>query len=860
MDLSDQIERIAQAPTLIVACDYDGTLAPIVEDPSEARADRESLVALRALAEIPNTAVAVISGRSLRDLADLLGPIDGVHLVGSHGSEFDVGFADAMNEEARRLRERLEAELGAIADIGDGLAIETKPASVAFHYRNASEQAAAEALERLNAGAATWDGVHVKRGKMVVELGVVNTNKGEALETLRKRCNAGTAFFIGDDVTDEDAFERLHGPDVGVKVGPGATAASFRVGTTDDVARLLARLTELRQRWAAGSEATPIEELAMLTDQRTVALVTSSARIVWMCAPRADSPAMFAELLGGETAGSFDIRPVGTPAEAGQRYLRSTSILETRFGSLTVTDYLDCAAARPGQRAGRSDLVRVIGGTGSAEVVFAPRLGFGRVPTTLQATPQGLIVQGLPDPIVLRAPGVEWSIDRHGLHDTAVGRVEAFGKPVVLELRYGTGDLSASTTPEPDRRKATERYWARWVAGLRVPEVMPELVARSALVLRGLVHGPTGAMLAAATTSLPEDPGGVRNWDYRYCWLRDASIACEALVRLGSHSEAIDLLDWVLGVLDRTPSADRLAPVYTIDGAELGPEAELTELSGYMGSRPVRIGNGASTQLQLDVFGPVVELVWCLLDQGAPVTFEHWQLVEQMAGAVAARWNEPDHGIWEVRDDRRHWLHSKVMCWVTLDRAAKIAERYLGRTREDWIALGETIRADVLDKGYSEQINAFGASYGSTQIDAASLLIGTTGLIDPMDPRYIGTVAAVEQELRAGPTVYRYKFDDGLPGGEGGFHLCTTWLIDAYIATGRLDDAWSLFRDYAALAGPTGLMPEEYDPVSGQSLGNHPQAYSHAGLILNALRLARTAADMPGNASDDPNGPSADGT
>ncbi|MGP1272316.1 MAG: trehalose-phosphatase [Phycisphaerales bacterium] len=837
MDLSEQIERIARTPKLLVACDYDGTLSAIVEDPSQAKPDRESLVALRALSKLPGTEVAIVSGRSLNDLAGLLGDPDGVHLVGSHGSEFDVGFASGIPEDARRLRDEIEAELRRIASSGDGFLVETKPASVAFHYRNADEDAAAHAVARVEDGPAAWSGVHVKRGKMVIELGVVSTNKGEAVQTLRKRCNATAAIFIGDDITDEDAFAVLQGPDIGVKVGPGATAATFRIGDTHDVARLLARLTEERQRWAAGSEAIPIEELSMLSDQRTVALLSRGGRILWMCAPRADSSALFAELLGGPAAGCFDIRPADRPAEAGQRYLRDTNIVETRFGSLIVTDYLDCSGTRPTQRAGRSDLVRVISGTGKVEIEFAPRLDFGRVPTMIVERDGGLVVEGLPDPIVLRAPRVQWRIERDGPHHTAYGTVEAIGKPITLELRYGTGDLSKANTAESDRRKGTDQFWSKWVAGLDIPEVMPELVKRSALALRGLVHGPTGAVLAAATTSLPEDPGGVRNWDYRYCWLRDAAISCEALVRLGSNAEAIDFLGWVLGVLDRTSSAERLAPVYAVSGGELGPEAELTELGGYMGSRPVRIGNGASTQLQLDVFGPVVELVWCLLDRGAPVTFEHWQLVEQMVGAVQARWHEPDHGIWEVRDDRRHWVHSKLMCWVTVDRALKIAERYLGRTRDDWAALRDEIRDDVLANGFNEHINAFGASYGSTQLDAATLMIGTTGLIDPADPRYRSTVEAIERELLEGPTVFRYRFDDGLPGGEGGFHFCTTWLIDAYAAMGRTDEAWRLFKQYTSLAGPTGLLPEEYDPASGLSLGNHPQAYSHAGLIFNALRL-----------------------
>lgn len=841
MDLSDQLEQITRQPTLLVACDYDGTLAPIVSNPSDARADRESLVALRALAHLPSTHVAVISGRSLSDLSEMLGETDGIHLVGSHGSEFDVGFAQEISDQAKDLRDRVLEELERVAEMGDGFGIETKPASIAFHYRNANEVKAQEAVKTIESGCAAWEGVHVKHGKMVIELGVVNTNKGEALETLRKRLGASACLFIGDDVTDEDAFAMLTGPDVGIKVGPGASAASYRVGDTLDIAKLLARVTQLRQEWAAGADATPIEEHAMLSDQRTVALMTSAARITWLCAPRADSPAIFAELVGGPSAGYFVVGPTDSTLEAGQRYMRETNTLETKWGGLTVTDYMDCSGARPTQRAGRTDLVRVISGTGKVRIEFAPRLDFGRVATQIAIRDDGLVVEGLPDPVVLRAPGVTWEIVKHGVHETAVGEIEVFGKPAVLELRFGTGDLSEAKLSESERRSQTTKFWSKWLAGLSVPEVMPDLVRRSALALRGLVHGPTGGVLAAATTSLPEDPGGVRNWDYRYCWLRDGAITCEALVRLGSNAEAIRFLDWLLGVLDKTAAPERLAPVYTITGHELGPEAELAELPGYMGSRPVRVGNGASTQLQLDVFGPVVELIWRLVESGAPVTFEHWQLVEQMVQAVERRWMEPDHGIWEVRVERRHWVHSKIMCWVTIDRAIKIGQSYLGKTRNDWKELADTIRDDVLAHGYNQEARAFTAWYGSDELDASVLLVGTMGLIDPTDDRFVSTVERIEAELLEGPTVYRYKYNDGLPGHEGGFNFCTNWLIDSYLAVGRERDAWTLFNEFASLAGPTGLIPEEYDTKTGRGLGNHPQAYSHAGLIMNALNLAASS-------------------
>ncbi|MEO0513279.1 MAG: trehalose-phosphatase [Planctomycetota bacterium] len=846
--LVEKVRQFARQPVLLVGSDYDGTLSPIVEDPEHAVPDRESLVALRQLAELPGTHVAVISGRSLSDLARLTGAPDAFHLVGSHGSEFDADFAAALPAETKALRDRLFEELETFARRGAGFAVESKPASVAFHYRNADPALADEVVREVEQGPAKLDGVTVKLGKKVIELGVLKTHKGDALRTIRSRLGATAALFVGDDVTDEDAFETLHGPDLGVKVGEGDSAAGERVGDTMDVARLLALLAEERQRWTSGDGAHPIEKHSLLSDLRTCALVSTAGEIVWMCAPRADSSSVFGTIVGGAQAGRFAIEPVDPDArEPQQVYHEHSMVLETSRAGLKITDYMDVSGTRAGQRAGRTDLVRVISGSGRARVTFAPRLDYGRSETRLSAHDRGLVVEGMPDPLVLRSPGVSWEIVREGPHDTAVAEVEPGVKPVVLEMRWGTGSLEKEQRTETQRRVETDKYWTRWAERLELPELATDLVMRSALTLRGLCHGPTGAVLAAATTSLPEEIGGVRNWDYRYCWLRDAAISVEALVKLGSTEEALKYLDWLLGVLDRADAPERLRPLYTVAGGELGFEGELGDLPGYAGSRPVRIGNGAANQLQLDVFGPVVELVYELLLRGAPITFEHWQLVEQMATAVSRRWTEPDHGIWEVRGPRRHHVHSKVMCWVTVDRAAKIAERYLGRQRGDWAELAEEIREDVLSRGYNEKIRAFtaaypGEDYAGEELDAAVLLIGTAGMLDPTDERYLSTVNAIERELRVGPTVWRYRYDDGLPGEEGGFHFCTTWLIDAYAACGRDDDAMKLFSDYCQLVGPTGLLPEEYDPATGRSLGNTPQAYSHAGLIFNALRLAQADA------------------
>ncbi|MEZ5165305.1 MAG: glycoside hydrolase family 15 protein [Acidimicrobiales bacterium] len=364
-------------------------------------------------------------------------------------------------------------------------------------------------------------------------------------------------------------------------------------------------------------------------------------------------------------------------------------------------------------------------------------------------------------------------------------------------------------------------------------------VRRSALTLEALCHRPTGAILAAATTSLPEYIGGIRNWDYRYCWIRDAAWSANALARLGSIDEGMALLDWLLGVLSShgvPPS--RLSPLYTVEGHSLPAEATLGELSGYAGSRPVRIGNAADHQVQLDVFGPVLELIRTLGDLDAPLSVAHWRLVEDLVDAVGERWTEPDQGIWEIRSTPRHHTNSKVMCWVTVDRAVQVAGRVFGRTRPEWEGLRDDIAADVLAHGWNPAVGSFTTAYDGTDLDASVLAVGLYGLVAPDDPRFAATVAAVESALRVGDTLHRYRHDDGLPGEEGGFNLMTSWLIDAKILTGDLDGAAHLFGRYLELAGPTGLIAEEVDPRSGRGLGNFPQAYSHLGLINNALNLA----------------------
>ncbi|MFT7841504.1 trehalose-phosphatase [Saccharothrix sp. BKS2] len=833
-ELRRAIVQLARTPRLLVACDYDGTLAPIVANPEDARPLPESVGALRSLAGLHETTTAVISGRALRDLATLSRLPSEVHLVGSHGSEFDVGFVHALDADARALHRRLETALEEVVAGQEGVGLEVKPASIAVHVRRADPTVGERVLDAVRTGPATWDGVQVTEGKAVIELAVVQTDKGHALDVLRHRASATAAVFVGDDVTDEKAFARLTGPDVGIKVGEGESLAEYFVSDTLDVATVLAFLLEERRAWLHGDQAVPIERMTMLSNERSVALLTPDARVNWLCHPEPDSAAVFADLLGGPSAGHFSIKPEHGSLPLGQRYVPGTMIVETRWSRLLVTDYLD-----HGVPAHRTDLVRRISGSTNAVITFAPRPEFGQVPVRLLREREGLRVVGTSEPMVLRSPGVDWEISSDGLQETATAVVRPReGAPILLELRCGTDDLSEATLGEPERRARAGAHWSDWAATLKLPTVESDLVLRSALTLKGLVHHDTGAIMAAATTSLPEELGGIRNWDYRYCWLRDAALTAQALVSVGSLGEAEAYLQWLHGVLETLPGPERLHPLYTLQGTMLGAEAVIDTLPGYAGSRPVRVGNLANQQVQLDVFGPVVDLVMQLAAARGSLTDQDWRMVQAMAEAVARRWHEPDHGIWEERHAPRHHVYSKVMCWVTLDRAVTLAGLYDREVDPSWPVLRDTIAGDVLKHGWSEEAQSFTTAYDGDDLDAASLHVGLTGLVDPADDRFQATVTAIEAELRSGSTVYRYRRDDGLPGDEGGFHLCAAWMIEAYLLTGRRTEAEELFAQMVDAAGPTGLLPEEYDPIAERSLGNHPQAYSHLGLIRCAQLLA----------------------
>ncbi|QDG66689.1 bifunctional trehalose-phosphatase/glycoside hydrolase family 15 protein [Pseudarthrobacter sp. NIBRBAC000502772] len=834
--LVSELKVLARTPNLLVACNYGGTLSDAEGTSLVTLPVGSAAVALRALAALPNTHAAVISGRSLRDLAAVSRLPAEVLLVGSHGAEFDMAFAYSQPPGTTAVLHDVRAALTEVVRAEKDFRIERierKPLAVALRLI----ALAPDVVARLTAKAeqiAKDHGLYFIVDGSVLDLSVVEPSKGHALERLRSELGISAALYAGDGPSDEFALATLRGPDLGLRVGEGPAPDGHRVRDPEAFAMVLAVLFELRRAWLFGEDAVGLERHSLLGDGSSTALVTPDAKICWMTHPLPDSGSLFAHILGGDAAGHFSVEPLNTSRVLGQRYVDNTMIVETRWADVTVTDYLEQSGS------GITNLVRVLSGTGAARIVFAPRPDYTNAPFSMEVRGSELHVLGTSDPIVLHAPGVGFSVSTDGRHATATAEVNLRNGPVVLNLRCGDTDhFVLDPAGEADRRAAVAARSREWVRKLELPTVKPSLVRRSALVLRAMVHEPTGGVLAAPTTSLPEGIGGIRNWDYRYCWLRDGSMTVKALVDLGSTQEAEGFLRWLGGILEKAPGPEWLHPLYSVSGNSMATEATIESLPGYAGSRPVRIGNAADHQVQLDVFGPIADLIHGLSERHGWLTDFEWELLGQMAGAVMARWQEPDHGIWEARRPPRHHVYTKVMCWVTLDRALRTAARH-GRIPDPrWETVAATIREEVLRKGWDEEEASYTVAYDSPDLDAAVLHIGLSGLLDVDDRRFMKTVSAVERVLRVGPTVFRYRYDDGLPGMEGGFHICTTWLIEAYVAVGRLDDARELFGQLVNLVGPTGLLPEEYDPGTETHLGNHPQAYSHLGLIRCAQRLDR---------------------
>jgi GH15 family glucan-1,4-alpha-glucosidase len=584
-----------------------------------------------------------------------------------------------------------------------------------------------------------------------------------------------------------------------------------------------------------------IEDYALIGDLQTTALVARDGSIDWLCWPRFDSDACFAALLGSPEHGRWQIRPVDSQATSTRRYRDDTLILETRFetssGAAVVVDFMP-----PRGRA--SDIIRlVIGERGEipmhTELVL--RFGYGAsVPWVTHIGEQVWQAIAGPDMVILHT-----SAPMHGenLKSVADFTIRA-GETLSFALTYVPSHLPPPPVLDVSQALAeTEHFWREWVAKGKRTQRWPEAVTRSLITLRALIHSPTGGIVAAPTTSLPEHLGGTRNWDYRFCWLRDATFTLLAFMNAGYFDEADAWRRWLLRAIAGSP--DQLQIMYGIAGERRLTEWEAPWLPGYEGSQPVRVGNGAHGQLQLDVFGEVMDAIHQARRGGLATSQAGWALECALLTQLSTLWREPDYGIWEVRGPPRHFTYSKIMSWVAFDRAIKDAERYsLPGPLDEWRALREQIHNEVCERGYDPSRNTFVQSYGSDQLDASLLLIPELGFLPPHDPRVLGTIAAIEMTLMRDGFVYRYDTagsDDGLPPGEGTFIACSFWLADAYAMTGRIAEAHALFERLLALCNDVGLLAEEYDPATRRMVGNFPQAFSHLSLVGTAFNLAHAS-------------------
>jgi len=582
----------------------------------------------------------------------------------------------------------------------------------------------------------------------------------------------------------------------------------------------------------------PIRDYALVGDGRTAALIARDGSVDWLCLPNLDSPSVFARILDAERGGSFRLEPTGA-FEAERRYLESSNVLETTFttagGRVRVTDAMTLTDSR--QISPMRELVRkveALSGTVHMRWALEPRFGYGRAETRIERRAGRWFAHTGGDALVL---GVS-SADKGDLRDSVIsGELSlASGESDVFSLSAADREPAVIPGREDAERRLehTKRFWPEWAGRVRYEGAWPEAVTRSALALKLLTFAPSGAIVAAPTTSLPEWIGGLRNWDYRFTWLRDASYTLDALLRLGYQDEAHAFFWWLMHASRLTQP--RLDVLYRLDGSERTRERVLPELTGYRGSRPMRIGNGAREQVQLDVYGAVLEAIWLYGRAVGRLDGDTGREVARIADYVTKHWRDKDNGIWEVRADRSHYIQSKGLCWVALDRACDLGKSGLIPDRsERWRAAADELRAWVDEHGWDDELQSYVRAPELREVDASMLTLAVFGY---ESERMDATIAAVDRELREGPYVYRYRGGDGLAGDEGAFLTCSFWLVDAYARTGRLDDANALMEELVGLANDVGLYSEEIDPRTGEFLGNFPQALTHLALINAAVRIA----------------------
>ncbi|MGW0998349.1 glycoside hydrolase family 15 protein [Streptomyces sp. NPDC002523] len=588
-----------------------------------------------------------------------------------------------------------------------------------------------------------------------------------------------------------------------------------------------------------------IEQYGLIGDMQTSAHVCDDGSIDWLCLPRFDSPALFVALLGTQRHGAWRIAPAAAfEGSAGviaeRRYAGESLVLEsvwtTPSGSAKVIDFMP-------PRDGAPQVIRIVeGGVGEVPMVseLRARPGFGRVSPWIHELGGRMIAEAGGDALWLDTSTEQAEKDGAIASSFTV----AEGESVAFVLSWSPSHGAAPEIPEPEAAlAATLAFWADWTRQCIYDGPHRDAVVRSLITLKAMTYAPSGGIVAAPTTSLPEEIGGGRNWDYRYTWLRDAATTLAALLETGYRTEAEAWRRWLLRAVAGDP--ENLQIMYGITGERDLRERELPWLPGYEDSTPVRVGNGAADQLQLDVYGEVIETLYLAHQSGVAHCADTAVLHQQLIAHLAQRWNEPDEGIWEIRGARRHFVHSKVMAWVAVDRTIRLAEA--GALDMDMAALVElraAIHHEVCTQGFDPVRNTFTQSYGSQELDAATLLIPRVGFLPPDDPRVIGTVDAVRRELstadglvRRYPTIGDRTGMDGLTGDEGTFVLCSFWLVDALALTGRLNEAHALFERILALRNDLGLLAEEYDHVRQRQLGNFPQAFSHMGLIQSARLL-----------------------
>jgi GH15 family glucan-1,4-alpha-glucosidase len=590
----------------------------------------------------------------------------------------------------------------------------------------------------------------------------------------------------------------------------------------------------------------PIHDYAVIGDMNSAALVSLDGSIDWACFPRFDSPSVFGAILDHTKGGRFAISPVG-PFTSTQRYRPETTILETTFttddGAVTVIDFMANASVHRAEAP--HEIVRIVRGDLGAvrmRAEFQPRLDYARGLTSLSADPRGITAHHDVDTLSLLTSlpfSIETAAD--GGQRAAAEFDVAVGQSIDMVAVYG-GAPPWSITPEDiqDRVERAEELARQIVAGLKYDGHWRDQVIRSVLTLHMLTYDPSGALIAAPTTSLPEWIGGQRNWDYRYSWLRDSAWTVGVLYRVGDAREGEEYVEWLMQQSWLGTGATQI--LYGISPESDLNEIELDHLEGYGGSSPVRIGNGAAFHRQLDVYGEIVHSLATYNRFHGPLSPRAMNLVEMVADLASASWHLPDNGMWEVRGEQQHFVSSKIMCWVALDRAAKLGEAH-GRTSKNtaWRATAAEIHADIMANGWSESKQAFVQAYGSEALDASALLIPFVGFLPPDDPRVRSTVRAVQRELAEGPFVRRYiaeDTDDGFTDSEGAFFMLSFWLAGALAFIGERDEARGMFEELLGKANHVGLFAEMWDPSTNQALGNFPQAFSHIGFIHTARNLS----------------------